>query len=100
MPFADSGHCMACGKADGLQHCATCKLRMKDMGVGQALCTPCFQDADTRSMFASNPKAGEATFTCKPCSKFLERQQQETLFQELRGPSSEKILRTVADKFP
>jgi len=91
---------MACGAGEALHHCKTCKDRLKNLGCGQALCEACIAKPDDLGMFGAKPEGGAMGFVCTACIKHLERREQEKLFQELKGPSSEKILRTVSAKFP
>ena len=100
MPCEISKHCMSCGVGEALLQCGTCKDRLKDVGSGQALCEACIRKPDELGLFGANPTAGGMGFVCTACIKYLERIEQEKLFQELKGPSSEKILRTVSAKFP
>ena len=100
MPCEISKHCMSCGTGDSLHQCGTCKDRLKNTGSGQALCEACITKPDDLGMFGAMPKDAAMGFVCTPCIKHLERIEQEKLFQHLKGPSSEKILRMVSAKFP
>ena len=73
---------------------------MNGKGMSQALCVACVSDTDVICMFGGKPSADVLGFTCNACSKFSERREQEKLFQTLKPPSPEKILRTIAGKFP
>lgn len=97
MPCVNSKTCLACGSETELLQCQTCSDRLKGNGTSQALCVTCIGNPDELMMFGN--KSGDA-FICNPCVKFVERKKQEELFQTLKGPSSEKILRTVSSKFP
>ena len=93
--------CISCGVDAQLLQCATCKLRLKDKGSSVALCTKCAGDVPILSAFGTAVQSDSGTlFTCRSCVMFKERQQQELLFQKLKGPDPETILRMVAAKFP
>jgi hypothetical protein len=100
MPCEISKHCMSCGGGETLHQCATCKDRLKNTGCGQALCEACIKKPDDLGMFGAIPQDADIGFVCCACIKHLERLEQEKLFQQLKGPSSEKILRTVSERFP
>ena len=93
-------NCSGCGASEDLHQCPTCAERMNGKGMSQALCVTCASDTDIISTFGGKPSAEVLGFTCNACSKFLERREQEKLFQTLMPPSPEKILRTIAGKFP
>ena len=100
MPTTAATDCMGCGKTAELLHCDKCALRLKGAGTGLALCTPCVNNADDLTSFGKQIDPAIPGFTCNACVKYLARIEQEKLFQNLQGPSTEKILRTVADNFP
>ena len=97
MPCELSKSCLSCGGDDNLQQCGTCKERLKDIGVCQALCQKCLDTTDELIMYDKKDDAG---FICNPCVKYHQRKEQEEFFQTLEGPTSEKIIRTVSSKFP
>ena len=93
-------NCSGCGLKEELLQCAVCAERMDKKGMSQALCKKCVIDPDTISMFGTKPSGDVLGFSCNACVKFLERREQEKLFQTLKPPSPETILRTIAGKFP
>ena len=97
MPCELSKSCAACGVGAELLQCDTCKARLKDKGISQALCKKCHDDPEELVMFGKSITSG---FLCNPCSKFLVRAEQEKLFAKLKEPSSEQVLRTVSSKYP
>ena len=101
----NSDSCAACGKPDGLLQCDICKQRLGNIGSSQALCADCTSKPEECSPFGKpindidNPEV-IIGFICTPCSAFLKRKQQEKVFESLKGPSSETILRTISARFP
>ena len=74
---------------------------MGDKGTASAMCQTCLGIPSTWSIFGKQiSKDSNVEYQCRACVLFLERKEQEQLFQKLKGPDPETILRTVADKFP
>ena len=101
MPTKDATDCMSCGATDVLTPCLECKERLNGKGTTCAVCKTCLGEPTICSVFGKHiVKETVSTFQCRACVAFQERKEQEQLFQALKGPEPEKILRTVAVKFP
>ena len=73
---------------------------MNDKGTASALCGNCLNAPSICGLFGKKlTQATETTYQCRACSGFLQRKEQEQLFQKLKGPEPEKILQMVASKF-
>ena len=93
--------CASCGQADNLKSCSVCEQRLKQKGTANALCETCLSNEQSLNFFGIVIKKDDTTeYRCRPCVAFLERKEQEQIFQKLKGPDPEQILRTVTKKYP
>ena len=97
--------CAACGTSSGLLQCSSCSTRLNNVGTRQALCKPCVSKPEEVSSFGSalvdpDDSSDIIGFVCSPCSRYIKRKQQEKVFETLKGPSAESILRTISGRFP
>ena len=102
----DAKSCSACGATDNLFQCLTCKLRLDGKGSAVAICSLCAAKPEEVSCFGK-PTLDETSspptkigFTCMPCAGYIKRKEQEKVFDSLKGPSPEAILKTISSKFP
>ena len=97
--------CAACGNPNDLLQCDTRKQRLGNIGSCQALCMGCTAKPEECSTFGkpiTDMDAPEVIVgsICTPGGAFVKRKQQEKVFESLKGPSSETILRTISARFP
>jgi hypothetical protein len=98
MPSKAATDCAACGAELEVIGCEDCDARLKGKGTCLGLCAGCLI-ADVCADFGEQ-MAESKSFRCKACMKAKERLRQEEIFQKLKGPDPERILKTVAGKFP
>ena len=101
MPCKAAADCRNCGAEQHLIQCHVCSDRLKEKGTSLALCKTCIENPTTLAAHGKRVKEGDSVHLhCSSCVAYLERLEQEKLFQRLKGPDPDQILRIVTQKFP